>query len=220
MKRSKKGIYINRTNIRGERSCYDTRTLFDYWYTMFNENYYNGRRIKVTDKTGECDRDQMYTSLIGYSELLTYVCIYLLENSLGEICLTLTRKGRETHLCFFAKTKRTGILNPITTFGEYAEATGDEDKRIANAFQCAYHAYAQLCYSRNVYGDEYFDIAFNCADIGSLGFKADNIDSALRSGMTFALLSLNIERYPSEPEVNPVSQKQKQKEKIPPSDRS
>ena len=196
--------YLGRSKNRGEMIGYDTRGLFEYWYTMFNEQYYNGRRIKVSDKTGEHERDKMYTSLIGYSELLTYVCIYLLENTLGDISLTMSSKGKETHLCFFAKTRRVGILNPITTFDEYAEVTGEEDRRIANAFLCAYHAYAQLCYSRNAAGDEYFDIAFNCADIGTLGFKADNIDYALSEGMFFALMSLNIDRYPCESDVNPV----------------
>ena len=205
MEKKTKYRYLTRKKTRGEMISYDTRGLFEYWYSMFNEHYYNGRRITVYDKTGEYERDKMYTSLMGYSELMTYVCIYLLENTIGDISLTISSKGRETHLCFFAKTRRDGILNPISTFDEYAEATGEEDRRIANAFVFAYHAYAQLCYSRNALGDEYFDIAFNCADIGTLGFKADNIDSALWAGMSFAMMCLNIERYPSESDVNPPS---------------
>jgi hypothetical protein len=197
--------YPENKTLRGACRGYEARGLFDYWYEEFKEHFYNGRKIVASDMPVPFSGEMMYTSVRGYAELMSYVCIYLLENSLGEISLTFTRKGREIHLCVLSKTRREGILNPITTFDEYAEATGEEDRRIANAFRCAYRAYAQLCYSRNAYGDEYFDIAFNCADIGTLGFKARDIHDALVEGIAFARICLNIDRLPREDDVNPAS---------------
>ena len=193
--------YMRRTHDRGPAEVYEARHLYGRWIKVFCECYAFDRRIDLVDDGRPRLTEYLHTNMTGFSELLTYVCSRLLENAAGDISLVIRQKGIEVHLTFSARTRRDGILNPVSTFDEYVSATGDEDRYIGNAFLSAYRAYARLTYSRNVYGEEYFDISFNCADIGRYGFKANDTVIFLRQGIAFARMNTDMGRLDSEAEL-------------------
>ena len=190
--------YLRRTEARGPAEVYEARRIYDNWFRVFCECYCFDKQIRQSDDGSPRLTEFLRTNITGYSELLTYICSHMLEMSVGDISLVTRQKGREVHLTFSARTRREGILNPVSTFDEYINATGDEDRYIGNAFLSAYRAYAVLTFSRNVYGEEYFDIAFNCADIGRYGFKANDVSIFFRHGIAFARMNLDIDQFPSE----------------------
>ena len=193
--------YMRRPRVRGPAEVYEARRIYNSWFKEFCECYCFDKKILTVDDGRPRLTEFLHTNLTGYSELLTYICSHLIENAVGDISLTTRQKGIEVHLFFSARTRREGILNPVSTFDEYVNATGDENRYIGNAFLSAYRAYASLTYSRNVYGEEYFDIAFNCADIGRYGFKANDISIFFKNGIAFARMNMDIDKYPSEKET-------------------
>ncbi len=189
--------YMRRPRERGPVEVYEARRIYNCWFKEFCDSYSFEKPIRLVDDGRPRLTEFLRTNLTGYSELLTYICSHLLENAIGDISLVIRQKGVEVHLIFSARTRREGILNPVSTFDEYVNATGDEDIYIGNAFLSTYRAYASLTYLRNVYGEEYFDIAFNCADIGRYGFKANDISIFFRHGIAFARMNVDINFAPS-----------------------
>ena len=184
--------------LRGMISAHDAGMLFERWYKLYSKDYRNGRKIKIKDNSEPYRREYLKTNPRGFSELMTYICDYLSDSAIEEITLGMSRKGREVHMCFSTKTKRGGILNPVSSVDEYEAAMGGEDKRLSAAFKAAYYAYASIYFSRNIYGEEYIGVAFNRADIGELGFKAVNIDIALIHGISFAYYNIDKDKYEKE----------------------